>query len=280
MTPEAVGIALVGLKAHMEMCLFHIYYWCWDVCSSTIVNPCLGSTAQRVCSSLRDFDEYVLLWSNLHVLGGPQGYKASPGWWKWAGQGWLKGCGLRCTGTGVSACSKQALCMWGRAVSAWSLHWKGGYIAFHKIASTHHQRFRFWPCARVGHKPVIISPLLTHPDRQNKAHKKLVQGYPVAGAKVRSSECKGSVLFTSPTLCRAMTAEFSSTVIYYALLRVLHYSKADQVCNFSVYDQHAAHFSIIREVYNSCPSFMSHSGAFHFYGCELSASNPWRYDWR
>lgn len=151
---------------------------------------------------------------------------------------------------------------------------KGGYIAFHKIASTHHQRFRFWPCARVGHKPVIISPLLTHPDRQNKAHKKLVQGYPVAGAKVRSSECKGSVLFTSPTLCRAMTAEFSSTVIYYALLRVLHYSKADQVCNFSVYDQHAAHFSIIREVYNSCPSFMSHSGAFHFYGCELSASNP------
>lgn len=126
----------------------------------------------------------------------------------------------------------------------------------------------------MGHKPVIISPLPTLLDRQNKAKKQLVQSYPVAGTKVRSSECKGSVLFPSPTLYRDMTAEFSSTVIYYVLLRVLHYSEADQVCNFSVYEQHAAHFSIIREVYNSSPSFGSHTGAFHFHDCELSASNP------
>lgn len=126
----------------------------------------------------------------------------------------------------------------------------------------------------MGYKPVIISPLPTLPDRQNKALKKLFQSYPVAGAKVRTSECKGSILLTSPNLYRDMTAEFSSTVIYYVLLRVLHYSKADQVCNFSVYDQHAAHFSIIREVYNSSPSFMSHTGAFHFHDCELSACNP------
>lgn len=126
----------------------------------------------------------------------------------------------------------------------------------------------------MGHKPVIISPLPPLPDRQNKAHKKLIQSYPVTGAKVKASECKGMILFTSPNLSRDMTAEFSSTVIYYVLLCVLHYSKADQVCNFTVYDQHAAHFSIIREVYNSSPSFMSHTGPFHFHDCELSASNP------
>lgn len=50
--------------------------------------------------------------------------------------------------------------------------------------------------------------------------------------------------------------------------------------NFAVNDQYATHFSIIREVYNSSPSFMSHTGAFHFHDCELSKSNPWRYDWR
>jgi len=60
-----------------------------------------------------------------------------------------------------------------------------------------------WP---VGFTPVIIFILPTLPDKQSKAQKQLVQSYPVSGAKVRSSERKGSIQFNSPAFYRDLTA--------------------------------------------------------------------------
>lgn len=199
-----------GLRAHIEMCIFHIYYWCTDVQSGTIVNPCLGSTAQRVCSA------HEGLWWICTALITPSCFRRHQGvqnmswlmegsWPMMAERLWFrvyKDCGLCLFKTGSVHLGRICLSL--------VTPLKRGYIAFYKIAIAHHKRFWCWPHARVGHKPVIVSPLPTLPDRQNKEQKQLVQSYPVAGAKVRSSECKGSTLFTSPTLYRDMTTDLAA----------------------------------------------------------------------